>query len=1324
MPFKHICDAISSTVAWDIKKEPEKEQQQQAIASNFLSDFPALGEDVTRQKKSKTKDVTKKEGRGSIFREAYHAQLREVHGANMRAVEALQVDGEEFTGSKRKRVLDHDSINSLMEDVIRDIAAEGELVTKEKVVSRVCVLMQIPSLEEGRIYPRNIQALKDLQYVIREINMFIECSEAAASISTLYELGQSLAGLKNKKHYEELHLGPLCKLPLIHRLFKIDSNTKDDDIHQIETVDILKQLRVFRKQQTKPKIDLAEFMKYLADHYSCDSPYELGIIIKSVGLPISILSKVTRGEHTVLEQAREVIQREMEEETYERLRKIKKSVMEQMPGSFSSCGSLDLRKKYISMPAAEVTLEVFSNAEGMFTSKIAKHIQSFLLQVSCNRLAKALFQLAICGGSLAVPQDLVPKDKTSNTTEQTKDHENHTTTYLPSEDKVKQFLKDSLSSQSTATTLDSMAALERKLIKHFQVKDFLSLQQGNFLEFLVKHIQLLQETLGSTLILGSSGMDLAGSGFRPSKQDMFEFISQSHYRLRDSRELGYGSLQKLAGLVQRQRALAGGGLSQVYYESALFAKQSHSSGASRGDVQGPGPGQPAVCPLLEDLTNTGLAALEVTPGLLLRITTHTGDKHFSSAAMNLDPVGTAGHLVSMVVADGIVNAPTALLANHMQSSLAAAVAQEDLSQAEEDVSCYSRVAKFFLACLTRIPTRTCRALLQQVFLEPFSRVLGQAKSKQILITVAQSDPSHMNCLHRLGILLGITDWVKDYQKKLNPQQSQNSYTAPLKHAKCNLTDSESGSLSALNMSEDEYLEDNVMDNSFASSTLNQSTQQVNDEEDLVVEEEEDDEEMYELASLPNGEISGVSSEAEGGEEEQQSEMSDSNEKDAAGSQSETTSDLKRALIEDIRKSEFGIGVELNAEGQKLMQVHSERLGRSLDRLSTELYSKDTHFVLELIQNADDNSYPSEVGVVPALAFVVEKDCITVLNNETGFQDRNIKAICDVGRSTKGKHKYGYIGQKGIGFKSVFKVTDCPEIHSNGFHLRFDNWTTKICLPLRSESHQTRNLFHDVHPSLLLFLHRLRSISIYNQSEKRFVTMTRKDLSHNMLEVEHTEGIERWLVVKTVVQPKKIKENVDSTELALAFQLDNNITEGDIVCQPQKQPVFAYLPLRSFGFRFIIQGDFDIPSSREDVDRDSSWNQWLRSEIPQLFLKAMDVFTDHPEFKGLKGLCQFLQFVPLPDEVMDFFKPVAGQIIQMLKGKAFLPTLSSDGTIVYKLPSQVAVCQDAVIRDVIGGDELERHLSLSYLHPGLSPAPPPPCSLTWESDTCGDLMLPR
>ena len=41
---------------------------------------------------------------------------------------------------------------------------------------------------------------------------------------------------------------------------------------------------------------------------------------------------------------------------------------------------------------------------------------------------------------------------------------------------------------------------------------------------------------------------------------------------------------------------------------------------------------------------------------------------------------------------------------------------------------------------------------------------------------------------------------------------------------------------------------------------------------------------------------------------------------------------------------------------------------------------------------------------------------------------------------------------------------------------------------------------------------------------------------------------------------------------------------------------------------MSSGDFDIPSSREDVDRDSPWNQWLRSEIPQLFVQALDVFN--------------------------------------------------------------------------------------------------------------------
>ncbi len=157
------------------------------------------------------------------------------------------------------------------------------------------------------------------------------------------------------------------------------------------------------------------------------------------------------------------------------------------------------------------------------------------------------------------------------------------------------------------------------------------------------------------------------------------------------------------------------------------------------------------------------------------------------------------------------------------------------------------------------------------------------------------------------------------------------------------------------------------------------------------------------------------------------------------------------VVQSIRHEEFGIGVELDSQQQRVASKQREREGRGIKRLSLELYSKDTHFVLELIQNADDNSYsPALMSAgkgrgqkrrgmysVPALKFIVRKKEIIVLNNEVGFVEKNVRAICDVGRSTKSASRSGYIGQKGIGFKSVFRITNTPAIHSNGFHIRFD-----------------------------------------------------------------------------------------------------------------------------------------------------------------------------------------------------------------------------------------------------------------------------------------------
>jgi hypothetical protein len=70
-----------------------------------------------------------------------------------------------------------------------------------------------------------------------------------------------------------------------------------------------------------------------------------------------------------------------------------------------------------------------------------------------------------------------------------------------------------------------------------------------------------------------------------------------------------------------------------------------------------------------------------------------------------------------------------------------------------------------------------------------------------------------------------------------------------------------------------------------------------------------------------------------------------------------------------------------------------------------------------LQNADDNRYAA--GALPALEFLLLPEAVAALNNESGLTAADVRALCDVGASTK--LAKAYIGYKGIGFKSVFKV---------------------------------------------------------------------------------------------------------------------------------------------------------------------------------------------------------------------------------------------------------------------------------------------------------------
>ncbi|KKK68416.1 hypothetical protein LCGC14_2944290, partial [marine sediment metagenome] len=116
---------------------------------------------------------------------------------------------------------------------------------------------------------------------------------------------------------------------------------------------------------------------------------------------------------------------------------------------------------------------------------------------------------------------------------------------------------------------------------------------------------------------------------------------------------------------------------------------------------------------------------------------------------------------------------------------------------------------------------------------------------------------------------------------------------------------------------------------------------------------------------------------------------------------------KRDLINEIR-TEYNDDIE-NAKKKKITSLVANH-NDIIDFLKGELYTEEYHFILELLQNAEDNSYDTNK---PRITFTIEPEKIIVQNNEVGFEKENIVAICAVGpKSSTKRSKKGYIGHKG------------------------------------------------------------------------------------------------------------------------------------------------------------------------------------------------------------------------------------------------------------------------------------------------------------------------
>ena len=106
------------------------------------------------------------------------------------------------------------------------------------------------------------------------------------------------------------------------------------------------------------------------------------------------------------------------------------------------------------------------------------------------------------------------------------------------------------------------------------------------------------------------------------------------------------------------------------------------------------------------------------------------------------------------------------------------------------------------------------------------------------------------------------------------------------------------------------------------------------------------------------------------------------------------------------------------------QNKDEMLRSAMERI-IQLYTDKSHFVYELLQNAEDAEAKS-------IRFIQYQDRLEVYHDGKPFTLANLKSLCDIGKSDK-TNDLNKIGEFGVGFKSVFGICDTVLLFSDPAH---------------------------------------------------------------------------------------------------------------------------------------------------------------------------------------------------------------------------------------------------------------------------------------------------
>ncbi|HEY9243629.1 MAG TPA: hypothetical protein VIP48_16710 [Streptosporangiaceae bacterium] len=353
-----------------------------------------------------------------------------------------------------------------------------------------------------------------------------------------------------------------------------------------------------------------------------------------------------------------------------------------------------------------------------------------------------------------------------------------------------------------------------------------------------------------------------------------------------------------------------------------------------------------------------------------------------------------------------------------------------------------------------------------------------------------------------------------------------------------------------------------------------------------------------------------------------------------------------------------------------------------------LYSERTHFMYELIQNAEDAG-------ATELSFELFPDRLEVSHDGRPFTEDDVRGICGVARTTKSA-ELTTIGQFGIGFKAVYAYTRTPRVYSPGEQFRIDNYVRPAAIePLPEDGPGTRFVFPfdldsvpagvaaaeigaaltALDPGILLFLRSITRIRAGGAGVTGSVIERRTEpgpgARRRVRLAKGGRGTD-WLVWSRPLDHL----GHAGRQVEVAFRAD-----GEIVAQASS-PLVVYFPTeKETSLGFLVQGPFRTTPARDNVPEHDPANQALVGEIAVLLTEVLADLR-------AGGLLTVAALQALPLDAARFpagsmFRPLFDTVRGALAGGEFIP--AADGG--HHRPRDVRLCGEPELRDLLGPSQL-------------------------------------